>query len=271
MPNLKRKAVASNPSGQTSFQRVRSILRPAGNAFPHLKRLRLIATCALGAAAANISDAASLNYVTNGSFEASGGSFNAWTATGATSILSNAFGTPTAGTFKAFIGNGSGSVSASILSGFFGGIALPANAGGAAVEGSGIKQSFTLQQPATLSFDYRYVSQEDIGSGYDETFFFLDGHVTLLGDSEAADLMPLSGLPLRYKNGTPYRTVTLDISAGLHTVGFGTYDTGDASGDSALLLDNVQAVPEPGTATFGIGLGLVVLLSRNIRRTRART
>ena len=227
--------------------------------------------CATLAAAANLSQAASINYVSNGSFEANTGSFNAWTTTGATSIFSNTFGAPTDGSYKAFISNSSGSVDASLLSLFFGGVALPTNTGGAAVEGSGIKQTFSIQQPGTLSFDYRYLSQEDIGSGYDETFFFLDGQITLLTDSETPGVIPLSRLPLRYKNGSPYRTVTFDIAAGQHTLGFGTYDTGDPSGDSALLLDHVQAVPEPGTAAFGIGLGIVGLLSRSVRRPRGRS
>ncbi len=229
-----------------------------------------MSACALFTAAASISSAASVNYISNGSFEASGGSFSAWTTTGAVSISSNTFGAPTDGSFKAFISNTSGSVAASILSTFFGGIALPATAGGSAVEGSGIKQTFTIDQPGTLSFDYRYVSQEDIGSSYDETFLVLDGQIITLADSDTLGVTTLTGLPLRYKNGLPYRSVNLDLPAGQHTIGFGTYDTGDASGDSALILDNIQAIPEPGTATFGIGLALVGLLSRSCRRARVR-
>lgn len=138
------------------------------------------------------------------------------------------------------------------------------------MEGSGIKQTFTIDQPGTLSFDYRYVSQEDIGSSYDETFLVLDGQIITLADSDTLGVTTLTGLPLRYKNGLPYRSVNLDLPAGQHTIGFGTYDTGDASGDSALILDNIQAIPEPGTATFGIGLALVGLLSRSCRRARVR-
>lgn len=235
-----------------------------------MKHHILALTCALAAAAAGVSHAASVNYVNNGSFEANGGSLYGWTTTGATSVLSNAFGAPTDGTFKAFISNSSGSVSASVLSAFFAGATLPANSGGPAVEGSGIKQTFSIQQNATFSFDYSYVSQEDVGSGYDETFFYLDGQVMLLADSGTPGVIPISGLPLRYRNGLPYRTISLDLSPGQHTVGFGTYDTGDASGDSALILDNVQAIPEPGTAAFGIGLGLIGLFSRCLRRTVER-
>ncbi len=214
--------------------------------------------------------APAVNYVSNGSFEASGGTFSAWATTGSASVVSSLFGATTDGTYKAFISNSSGSVSAAALSSFFDGALLPASAGGSAVEGSGIKQAFTLQQPGTLSFDYRYVSQEDIGSGYDETFLYLDGHVTLLADSDTPGVLTLAGLPLRYRNGLAFRTFTLDLAAGVHTLGFGAYDTGDASGDSALILDNVQAIPEPGTAVFGLGLGLVGLLSRKSRRNRSQ-
>ena len=211
-----------------------------------------------------------VNYVTNGSFESAGGSFSGWTTTGSTSIDTISFSAPTDGSFKAFISNSSGSVAASVLSTFFGGAILPANGGGNAIEGSGIKQTFTAPGPAELYFDYRYVSQEDIHSGYDETFFFLDGDVTLLTDSDTAGVIPISGLPLRYKNGTAYRTVKVSLSAGTHTVGFGSYDTGDASGDSALILDNIQAIPEPATVMFGVGLGLAGLVTSTARRRRVR-
>ena len=138
------------------------------------------------------------------------------------------------------------------------------------MEGSGIKQTFTALQQAALSFDYAYVSQEDIASGYDETFYYLDGTLTKLADSQTPGAVPMSGLPLRYKNGIPYRTITITIGAGTHEVGFVVYDTGDASGDTALILDNVQAMPEPGTMAFGLGLGLVALLSRHSRSRQAR-
>ena len=235
-----------------------------------MKPYHLLVTCIFSATFSHPLLAASGNFVTNGSFESGGGSFSGWTATGATSISANAFSNPTDGSFKAFISNSSGSVAASVLSTFFGGAALPDNGGGPAVEGSGIRQTFNAVTDAAFSFDYRYVSQEDIHSGYDETFFYLDGNIILLADSDSPGVVPISSLPLRYKNGTAYRTVRLELAAGTHTVGFGTYDTGDASGDSALIVDNISAVPEPCTAGFGIGLALVGLLSRTSRRTRTR-
>ncbi|MEO6739836.1 MAG: hypothetical protein ABIP20_06265 [Chthoniobacteraceae bacterium] len=145
-------------------------------------------------------------------------------------------------------------MTASVLSTFFGGATLPNNGDGPAVESSGIRQAFNAVTRAAFAFDYRYVSQEDIHSGFDETFFYLDGNIILLADSDSPGIVPISSLHLRYKNGTAYRTVRLELAAGTHTVGFGTYDTGDASGDGALIVDNIETVIEPCTAGFGIDL-----------------
>lgn len=235
-----------------------------------MKLHALLFTSLLVASSGHFACADPVDYIANGSFEAAGGSFSGWTTTGTTAIQTTAFASPTVGSFKAFISSASGSVAASVLSDFFGGALFPDTPGGAAVEGSGIKQTFTALETVALSFDYKYVSQEDIGSGYDATFFYLDGAVMLLADSESAGVVPISGLPLRYKNGIPYRTYTVGIAPGTHTVGFGTYDTGDDSGDSALIVDRIQAVPEPGNVAFGIGLGLVCLMSRISRRARAQ-
>jgi PEP-CTERM motif len=202
--------------------------------------------------------------ITNGSLEDAGGSFNGWTVAGTAVVTANQFGAPTDGAAQAFVSNSAGSVTSAALSAFFGGATLPGNARGVATEGSAIKQTFTSTGAVQYSFDYRYVTQEGIGSGYDEGFYFVDGAVFSLANSTSAGLIAID----RYTNGTPYRSVSLTLSAGLHTIGFGTYDTGDASGDSALIVDNIQAVPEP--ATFGVGLGLAFagLFFRRTRRAR---
>ncbi len=202
--------------------------------------------------------------ITNGSFEDGGGSFGGWTVAGTAVITANQFGTPSDGAAQAFISNSAGSVTSAALSAFFGGATLPGNARGVATEGSGIKQTFTSTGPVRFSFDYRYLTQENIGSGYDEGFYFIDGAVFSLANSTAAGLIAID----RYTNGTPYRTVSLTLSAGLHTIGFGTYDTGDASGDSALIVDNIQAVPEPATLGVGLGLAFAALFLRKPRRAR---
>lgn len=235
-----------------------------------MKSYSLLVASIFTAAVTHSSQAVNGDYINNGSFESGSGSYLGWTTIGSAGINSTQFSAPTDGSFKAFISSGSGSVTASVLSTFFGGATLPGNTGGAAVEGSGIRQTFASAYPVSFSFDYKYVSQEDIHSGFDETFVYVDGNVSLLSDSDSPGLVTITGLPLRYKNGTAYRTVRIELAAGTHTIGFGSYDTGDASGDSAIIVDNVQAIPEPGTATLGVGLGLVGLLSRATRRRRAR-
>ena len=199
--------------------------------------------------------------IVNGSFET--GDFTGWTTTGATSIQGSGFTAPTNGSFQALATSGTGSVSAASLAAFFGVGSLPGNGNGAATEGSGFKQSFTLASASTLSFDYKLVTNEAVGSGFDEIMYF-DGSTNLLGSANNA----ISGQGAAgFINGTPYATVTLNLSAGTHTIGFAAYDTGDTVVDSGIVIDNVslEAVPEPGTALFGFACVGVAALRRRRR------
>lgn len=226
---------------------------------PHMmKSYLLLFTCVLTGVLGQAGHAA---LITNGSFEDGGGSFNGWSVAGAAVISTNQYGAPPDGASQAFISTSVGSVSGSALSTFFG-TALPGNTRGGATEGSGIKQTFSAPGSVVFSFDYKYVTQEVIGSGYDEGFYFIDGSVFSLANSNSVGLIAID----RSTNGTPYRRVSLTLSAGLHTIGFGTYDTGDTSGDSALIVDNIQAVPEPATFVTGVGLALAGLCFRRRRR-----
>lgn len=226
-------------------------------------RSRCLFTVVLATAALSILPGSAQAQVVNPSFE--DGTFNGWLTTGVTSIQTSSFTAPTNGTFQAFMSNATGSVTASTLSTFFGGATLPGNTRGAATEGSGIKQTFVLSSTITLSFDYKYVTQEGIGSGWDEVFYVLDGTVTLLASPNTAGVAAISGLPAPYVNGLPYQTVTLSLPAGSHTLGFGSYDTGDTSADTAILVDNI-VVPEPSTLA-SLAIGMAGLIGFRRRRT----
>jgi len=67
--------------------------------------------------------------------------------------------------------------------------------------------------------------------------------------------------------GLPYQTVNIPLTAGTHTLGFGSYDTSDTSVTTGLLIDNITtgAVPEPATATLA-GLGIAGLMITRRRK-----
>jgi PEP-CTERM motif len=228
-------------------------------------RSRCLFTVVLAAAALSILPGSAHAQIINPSFE--DGTFNGWLTTGATSIQTSSFTAPTDGTFEALMSSSTGSVSAASLSTFFDGAAIPANGNGTATEGSGIKQTFVLSSTITLTFDYKYVTAEGISSGYDETFYFLDGVITLLADTNTAGVAAIGGLPLPYTNGRPYQTVSFSVPAGTHTLGFGSYDTGDTIVDTAILIDHI-VVPEPSTWA-SLAMGLAGLIGFRRRRSGA--
>jgi hypothetical protein len=214
--------------------------------------------------------------IINGSFEQGGGSFTGWTTIGGVTIASSSVTTPTSGSVQAFMDNVlSTAVSASLLSAFFNSVALPANTQGAATNGSGIEQTFTITEPTTLSFDYKYITAESIGSGWDETFYYIDGRVVLLADPNTANVATLgtNGITAAgnsYVNGLPYKTVSITLGSGTHTIGFGVYNTGDTVVNTGLFVDNVLlGVPEPGTVAL-LASGLAVLAGAGWRRRAAK-
>lgn len=207
----------------------------------------------------------------NGSFEADGGGFGSWTTLGTATAVGGKLTAPVSGSFQAMIVaevGGSIAESASALSAFFDGASLPTtgtNRG--ATTGSGIRQTFTLTQPATLTFSYKYVTNEGAGSGYDSAFFFNDGSVVTLASSTSAGLNSAGGVG-GYANGLNYVTATVQLASGTHTIGFGVYNTANKSGSSAIFIDQVfttSAIPEPAGSTFIValsGMGLAVWRAR---------
>lgn len=210
--------------------------------------------------------------VLNGSFEASSSSLTSWTTTGSVSISGTTLTAPASGSRQALIVapvGGSPGVAATALSTFFGGVALPATARGAATFGSGIKQTFTLTQAATLTFSYKYVTAEIVNSGYDSSFFFKDGAITTLASSTSAGLSSSKGVT-GYTNGLNYVSVTVSLGIGAHTIGFGVYNSADVAVQSAIFVDNIytiSAIPEPAASTF---IGAMSVVGLAVWRARRR-
>lgn len=144
---------------------------------------------------------------------------------------------------------GDRTVPASEISAFFGGIALPGNSNGAPTDGSAVKATFSLQGITSVAVGYQVVTNEDLNSGWDHAFVYLDGRQYTLGSSSLANTPGLSAsnpnaAGLVYAT-RPMALFITGLTPGAHTLGFGVYDTGDEDVTSGLLLDRL---PDVGSA-----------------------
>ncbi len=200
-------------------------------------------TAAVGALL-TVAAAASQAAVVNGGFE---DGFNGWVTSGTTAIIGNlggGGGGPIEGNAQAFLST------------------APDIAGGAA-DVSTITQTFI--GGGTLTFWWNFLTNEfpDSADFNDAASVIVDGTSYLLADTFSA-LQPatLGG----FADMTGYRLATIALDyIGSHTVTFRIADGGDGGIDSALLIDDLRAVPEPaGLALLALGLAA---LGASRRRT----
>ena len=243
-----------------------------------LPTLTLITVASLLASNLEASHAA----VVNGSFET--GNFSDWNTSGQTSVETSSFQvTPVNGSYQAalqtclFIGacdDNQSLTNANDLESFLG-LSVNELSNLSVVEGSAIKQTITANAGDIFSFSWNFLTDEDAADvDYNDfAFFTLNNTLYSLADTQSS--FPVNPSFSHLKKETGYQTYTIPISVtGNYILGFGVVDVdktggGNATGNSALLVDNIKLtniakVPEPDTL-FGLllTLGLASKCKRN--------
>ncbi|MBE9074326.1 PEP-CTERM sorting domain-containing protein [Microcystis sp. LEGE 08355] len=134
------------------------------------------------------------------------------------------------------------------------------------VEGSAIKQTITANAGDVFSFSWNFLTDEDANNTDYNDFAFFTLNNTLYSLADTQSIFPVNPSFSHLKKETGYQTYTIPISVtGNYILGFGVVDVdktggGNATGNSALLVDNIKLtngvkVPEPDSI-FGLLLTL---------------
>ncbi|MCG5062029.1 MAG: DVUA0089 family protein [Limnoraphis sp. WC205] len=185
--------------------------------------------------------------------------FSDWQTTGVTSIETSDFGSaPTEGTYQALLSNDFGAVSDAELESFLNLTSGTLDSLGSAdvTEGSAIKQTITVSAGTQLSFDWNYLTNEGIGSFYNDFAF-----VSI--ESEDSQILADTFSPLNTSNTfvfpqeTGYDSFNYTFEeGGTFTIGVGVVDVGDTVGNTGLLVDNFSLFDGiPGTYTVQLDAG----------------
>jgi hypothetical protein len=211
--------------------------------------------------------------VTNGGFES--GDLTGWTFVGTATASGTSSGQPPLeGNFQAVISTpaGAGTVSRTNLETFLeltSGTLLPLNGGPQDFGGgSAIKQIFTVQNGDVIKFLWDFIPNgSNANAGKNDSVFFTL-HLQGVTSSSFTILDQTSNHP----SGTPggYMSfATAPLAAGTYLLGFAAYDSigiGSDSQDPGLLIDRVEAVPEPSAWMLIACGGLVVFFLRARRQ-----
>ncbi|MEM8613077.1 MAG: filamentous hemagglutinin N-terminal domain-containing protein [Cyanobacteria bacterium P01_H01_bin.105] len=185
-----------------------------------------------------------------------------WDSLGEVLFETSEFGTgPTPAPAQIVLNSGENTVSQAVLETFLGLNPgdLDSLGSGDAVNGTGVRTSFTAQAGDTVSFDWNFVTDQDPGMVFDDNDFavvVLSGAPTLLAntgfpDGTSSGLTPspdgfenfgIRFFSFDFGTGTESFEATLP-AAGDYTLGIALINEGNAFDQSLLLVDNVT--PEP--------------------------
>jgi hypothetical protein len=223
----------------------------------------LAALAALATGACLLAGSAQAAGISNGDFAT--GNLSGWASSGNAAVDSTAsFGAPAPGAASSGFLFGGSAVSAATLEAFTGLGAGTLTAMGGVV-GSAISQSFTSGAGDSLSFSWKFMSDEPVASPANDTaFIVLDGVFKLLTSVQTAAFTGSSLSPML--DETVYASYSTTLTAGAHTLAFGVMDVPDTLGASALAISGVSvaAVPEP--QTWALMLAGAAALGSLVRR-----
>jgi hypothetical protein len=151
------------------------------------------------------------------------------------------------------------------LSTFLGDKSLDSIATAQPIEGSAIKQSFTASSGDVVSFSWNFVTNESVEQAARNDFTFPNfndfAFATIQSDSSkeifslADTISSFSNSSTPLFNETGNRTFSYTIpNTGSYTLGIGVVDVGEPTRISGLLVDNVEAIPEPSSTLGALGV-----------------
>lgn len=132
-----------------------------------------------------------------------------------------------------------------------------------ASEGSAITQTFNVNAGDTLSFSYKFLTNE--GSFLDYAYFAING--TKFNLAQVANATTPSS-PFSFETSLLTGTHFFN-TGGSVTLSFGVVDIGDFNTTSALLIDNVALTPIPEPAAAAALMAAGILGFTALRRRRA--
>lgn len=211
--------------------------------------------------------------IVNGSFE--NASIGPWVVIGPGGQVTPSFdgATPTDGVKMAIIDSDTGALPTFILdlvlsNGIGVGPNYLASAFPNATEGALLYQSFNLSPGESIvSFNWNFLTTEAGRSSFFNDFAF--AHLISGGslvDSAILDTFsPFTESGSTYVNRTGWNSVSFSgLSPGSYSLVFGVMDLQDTFFPSALLVDNVRAIPEPSSIAL-LGLASVGFIARRRR------
>ncbi|MCG8591110.1 MAG: PEP-CTERM sorting domain-containing protein [Proteobacteria bacterium] len=139
--------------------------------------------------------------------------------------------------------------------------------GNPATEGSGARQNITASAGDEITFDWQFLSRENIGETTYTDYFFWSlvdtSDSSVLIQQVLADPSALAAsASTLYTNETPVGSVSYVLpSSGTFTFSIGVLDVQDTLWRTGVWVDNLVLIPEPGTGLL-LGLGLLGLAAR---------